>query len=257
MARKILKNKPLLEAIFELRWELQEPQTGMKIDPHYKILIGRVYDRVHNEYPFHEQLPTATMPDEIAAYVVQHRFRKDRDKWPLIQIGPGIMTLNDTDGYVWDDFEKRIISVLGTLFESYPEAEKNLKINGLLLRYIDAIEFDYGKDNIFNFLKEKMKITVNLHEKLFEETGVNMLPLGYDLRFSFPSTKPKGAVLLRFSRGKRKEVDALIWETMVQSIAEDAAKAKEDIATWIKGAHDLVHDWFFKIIEGELLKRFE
>ena len=45
MTRKILKNKPLVEAIFGLKWELQEPQPEMKIDPHYKLLIGRFYDK--------------------------------------------------------------------------------------------------------------------------------------------------------------------------------------------------------------------
>ncbi|MFQ6057112.1 MAG: TIGR04255 family protein, partial [Methanosarcinales archaeon] len=146
MGRKILKNKPLVEVIFELRWELHEPAQGMKIDPHYKILIGRMYDRVKDEYPFHEQLPTATMPDEIAGYVVQHRFRKDKDKWPLIQIGPGIVTFNDTEGYIWEDFEKRVCYLLDTLFEAYPDAENNLKPNGLLLRYIDAVDFNYEKE---------------------------------------------------------------------------------------------------------------
>lgn len=53
MLRKILKNKPLVEAIFELRWELKEQESRMKIDPHYKILVGRIYDKVSNEYPFH------------------------------------------------------------------------------------------------------------------------------------------------------------------------------------------------------------
>lgn len=254
---KILRNKPLIEAIFELRWELQERAPGMEIDPHYKILIGRIYDMVRGEYPFHEQLPTATIPDEIAGYVVQHRFRKDKDKWPLIQLGPGIITLNDTDGYMWDDFEKRVSHILDTIFEAYSDAENNLKVNRLLLRYIDAIDFDYGKDDIFNFLKEKMKMNVEIHEKLFEDTGVGKLPLGSDLRFSFPSTRPKGAVRLRFVRGKRKDADALIWETMVQSIGDDAPKVKEKIDTWVKEAHNLTDDWFFKLIEGELLRRFE
>ena len=106
--RKVLKNKPLVEAIFELRWELEEQVSGAKTDPHYKILIGRMYDRVKDDYPYHEELPTATIPDEIAGYIIQHRFRKDKDMWPLIQVGPGIVTLNDTEGYVWDDFEERI-----------------------------------------------------------------------------------------------------------------------------------------------------
>lgn len=257
MKRKVLKNKPLVEAIFELRWNLQEPAPGMKIDPHYKLLIGRMYDRVNDEYPFPEPLPTATMPDEIAGYVVQHRFRKGKDEWPLIQIGPGIITLNDTEGYVWENFEERIIYVLNTLFETYPEAENTLKVNGLLLRYIDAVTFDFGKDDVFNFLREQLKTGINFYQKLFEGTGVNGSPLGFDLRFSFPAMNPKRAVHLRFARGKRKESDALIWETVVQSIAEDVPKAKEEIAIWIREAHSLADDWFFKLIEGELQRRFE
>jgi len=257
MKRKVLKNKPLLEAIFELRWNLQEPAPGMRIDPHYKLLIGRIYDRVKDEYPFHEPLPTATIPDEIAGYVVQHRFRKGRDKWPLIQIGPGIITLNDTEGYVWEDFETRIVSLINTLFEAYPTAENNLKVNGLLLRYIDAIDFDFENDNIFSFLKGQLKTNIQLHQELFESTSVGTQPLNLDLRFSFPSTKPKGAVHLRFIRGKKKESDALIWETAVQSVAEDTPEAIEGIAAWIKDAHNLTDDWFFKLIEGELERRFE
>lgn len=257
MRKKVLKNKPLVEAIFELRWNLQEPAPGMRIDPHYKLLIGRIYDRVKDEYPFHEQLPTATMPDEIAGYVVQHRFRRDKDKWPLIQIGHGIITLNDTEGYVWEDFEKRIGHLITTLFETYPDAENNLKVNGLLLRYIDAIAFDFEKEDIFSFLKEQLKTDIKLHQELFEGTSVGSQPLGLDLRFSFPSSKPRGAVHLRFHRGKKKEFDALIGETMVQSGSEDVPKTIEGITAWINDTHSLTDDWFFKLIEGGLERRFE
>lgn len=257
MERKTLKNKPLVEAIFELRWKLQEPTPGMKIDPHYKILIGRVYDRVKDGYPFYEPLPTATMPDEIAGYIVQHRFRKDKDKWPLIQIGPGIITLNDTEGYIWEDFEKKIRDLLDVLYEAYPDSESNLKVNAILLRYIDAVDFDYEKENLFKFLKDKLKINIQIHEQLFKGAGVSNLPLSIDLRFSFPSTKPKGAAHLRFVRGKKKNVDALIWETMVQSIGDDASTNKDGIIAWVESAHSLTDDWFFKMIEGDLLRRFE
>lgn len=258
MERKILKNKPLVEAIFEMRWELQEPAMGMKLDPHYKILIGRIYDRIKDKYPIHEQLPTANMPDEIAGYIVQHRFRIDNEKWPLIQIGPGIITLNDTEGYVWEDFKERVNHLVDVLFESYPDAENNLRINWLLLRYIDAIEFDYKKEDVFPFLKEKLKLNIDINEKLFESTGVSNSPLGFDLRFSFPSTKPKGSAHLRFVSGKKeKDIDALIWETQVQSINGDVPKVKDQIINWGIEAHELADDWFFKMIEGDLLGRFE
>jgi uncharacterized protein (TIGR04255 family) len=257
MERIILRNKPLVEAIYEFRWKLQEQDHGVKIDPHYKILIGRIYDKVAKEYPYHEQLPTATFPDEIAGYIVQHRFRKGKEQWPLIQIGPGIITLNDTEGYVWEDFEKRMCNLLDILFEAYPDAETNLKFNRVLLRYIDAIDYNYEKDNIFTFLKENLKINIEIYEKLFKETGVRKLPLSFDLRFSFPAIKPKGEVHLRFVQGKRKDVDALIWETQVQLINDDVSKDKKEIVMWVKDAHKLTDDWFFKMIEGNLLKRFK
>lgn len=257
MPKKILKNKPLVEAIFELRWELQEPVSGIKIDPHYKVIVGRIYDKLYSEYPFHEQLPTASMPDEIAGHVVQHRFRKGNDQWPLIQVGPGIITVNDTEGYIWDDFEKRIIQSIGILFEVYPDSKNNLKINSAILRYIDAIAFDFEKEDIFNFLSEQMKTKISFYKNLFENTGVNEKPLSFDLQASFESTKPLGSCYLRFSRGKIKETDALIWETAVQSIMEDVPKDQVEIARWLQEAHELTDDWFFKLIEGELLRRFE
>jgi uncharacterized protein (TIGR04255 family) len=254
--RKFLKNKPLVEAIFESRWKLQDKAGEVKIDPHYKILVGRIYDRVRSEYPFHESLSTASMPDEIAGYVVQHRFRKGEGEWPLIQVGPGIVTLNDTDQYIWEDFDKRISNLLDSLFDAYPDAENNLKINGLRLRYIDAVDFDYEKDDIFDFLKEKMKLNVKMYEKLFDDK-VSKSPLQLDIRFSFPCTRPKGAVYARFGRAKRKGADTLMWETVVQSLGEDTPTAKDRIIAWVAEAHGLTDDWFFKTIEGELLRRFE
>ena len=71
------------------------------------------------------------------------------------------------------------------LFEAYPDAENNLKINWSLLRYIDAINFNYENENIFSFLQENLKVSIEVYEKLFEETGVSNLPLDFDLRFSF------------------------------------------------------------------------
>lgn len=254
---KVLKKKPLVEAIFELRWNLEEPAPGIKIDPHYKILVGIIYGKLNGEYQFHEQLPTASMPDEMAGYVVQHRFRKDQDKWPLVQIGPGIITVNDTEGYTWPDFKERVIQAVNALFETYPDSKTSLKLNRLLLRYIDAVAFDFEKDDVFAFLKKQMKTNIGLFPKLFEDTGVGEQPLGFDTKFTFASTKPKGAVYLRFVRGRRDESDVLIWETMVQADSEHVPKVQNEISTWIEDAHDLTHDWFFKIIEGELQKRFE
>ncbi len=256
MTRRILKNKPLVEAIFELRWALQETEEGARIDPDYQLLIGRMYDRMQNDYPFHERLPAATIPDEIAGYIVQHRFRRAEGEWPLMQIGPGIITVNDTENYTWEDFEKRITRVVSTLFDTHSRRE-SLRIAKLLLRYIDAVGFNFEKNDVRKFLKEKLKFDMKLDDGLFKDTGVGTLMSGLDSTFAFPSTRPSGSVHLRFARGKRRDADALVWETMVDVSGEEAPQTANEVDQWVQEAHDLSHDWFYKMIEGDLLKRFE
>lgn len=255
MAREPLSHKPLVEAVFELRWELKKVQRGIKLDPNYKIAIGRLYDRIKEKYEFHETLSTAAIPDEIAAYVVQHRFRVGEGEWPLVQIGPGILTLNDTETYKWDDFESRIPYVLKAFFEVY--SSEDLVVNGLILRYIDAIEFNYNEEDIFSCLKSALKTTVSVPQSLFDATGVDQTPLALDLRFSFPSSIPQGAIHLRFARGVKGTADALVWETAVQSIKLDAPKTCDEIVEWAAEAHELTDNWFFKLIKGELHERFK
>jgi uncharacterized protein (TIGR04255 family) len=190
--RKVLKNKPLVEAIFELRWELKgKAASGESIDPHNKVLIGAIYEKTKSEYPFHEQLPAAEVPDRFAPYMIQHRLRKAEGQWPLIQVGHGILALNDTTGYIWEDFSQRISELVHIFLEVYPDPE-NLKPNMAMLRYIDSIEFDYESD-VLKFLQEKMKAAINISQNLFEETGLTESPFDVDLKLSFYSVSPKGA----------------------------------------------------------------
>ena len=256
MQTMVLKNKPLVEAIFELRWQLETRGEGFQVDPHFKLLVGRMYDRLEDEYPVHEPLPLASMPDEIAPHIVRHRFRKGEDLWPLVQLGPGVITLNDTEGYVWEEFEERVSRLVDTLFDAYPVGDSPV-INLLRLRYIDAIDFDFDKDSVFGFLGDMLKLHVELLPSLFEGTGVSHMPVRLDLRFAFTSTKPRGAMSLRFARGERKGREALMWETTVVVQGTGAPKTKSEIAEWAKQAHELTHNWFFQLIEGKLLERFE
>jgi uncharacterized protein (TIGR04255 family) len=255
--RKVLKNKPLLEAIFELRWELQKQGSAeVRIDPYYRILTGAMFDKAKEEYPYLELLPSSDIPENLIPYVVQQRFRKGKDEWPLIQIGQGIVALNDTKEYIWEDFSKRISYLVSILFESYPRPGE-LNINFLMLRYIDSIEFDYNTKDTLDFLRNKMKININIDQKLFENTEIDNSPIGLNLSYSFRCNKPVGLMELKIETGKRNGKNVLTWQTVFRSSGKDSPKTKESIEEWLVKAHDLTDDWFFKIIKGDLLKEFE
>lgn len=253
MKGETLKNPPLAEAIFEIKWQLHQSGPGFARDPHYNLLVGRLYDKLEQHYPFHESLPSASIPAEIVAGVVQHRFRTAQGKWPVVQLGPGILTINDTQNYSWEDFRLRVIEGIKALFDIYPE---DLIIENLVLRYINAIDFDFN-ENIFLFLKKQLKTEISLYPPLFEESGIQRMPENFDCKFTFDCSSPKATINLRFARGKKRGVDALFWETFITTSSNDIPELPSELENWLESAHNILEDWFFKLVEGDLLRRFE
>jgi uncharacterized protein (TIGR04255 family) len=249
-----LKNKPLVEAILEVKWRVGNAPAP---DPHYQLLLGRLYDRLQQDYPTHVALPTAQLPTEVAAQagVVQHQLRPAPEDWPLVQIGPGVMSVNVTEKYSWPDFGPRCRAAVDALYAVHPSAGE-LHITSTMLRYIDAIDFDFTSLDALGFLAGKLKISVDLAQSLFDGTGVDRRASEIDVNLTFPSAQPRGRVRLRLVSGKRNQKPALIWETMVISRGRDVPTMPTGFDDWLESAHGLTHDWFFKMIEGELHERF-
>lgn len=253
--RKELKHKPLIEAILELKWVLEErPGTEFRFDSNYRLLLGRFFEKVKGEYPAHKALPTASVPDEMVARMAQHRFQVKSDDWPLIQLGPGLLTVNETSGYTWEDFSRRCEKAVAYLLETYP-VDGGPQVDELTLWYIDAVECDYAKDNVFKFLEDKMKVKIHLPESLFKEVPIGDVPASFNWEVAYPLKKPNGQIRLRFHTGVKQGVPALIWETLVVSKGTDLKDLKK-FGDWLASAHEATDEWFFKLIDGELEKRF-
>ena len=248
---KPVSKKPLVEAIFELKWQLNRE----KPDESYPLFIGRLYDRLEKAYPVHKTLPSSLIPYDVALYVVQHQFRATEEGWPLVQIGPGIVTLNDTDSYSWNDFGKRVKSLVDCIYGAYPDSA-NLKISSLVLRYIDAFPLGSTSEDIIKFLSTKLKVQITFPAQLFEDVSVQKQPGGVNLLTIFPLTHPKGTISIRFGNGRHDGQPAILMETSVNSGVGDIPNMPDNFADWVESAHTVVHNWFFKFIAGELEKEF-
>lgn len=252
----VLKNKPLVEAILEVRWELEKgPLPDMKRDPHYKFLLGKLFDSVKNEYPHREELPTAEMPDELTPYVVQHRFRSKPDGWPLLQVGPGVFTVNDTESYEWQSFERRINDVIPKLITAQP-APGAMRFERLMLRFINALPVDCDKSDVLRLLAEKMGVNFSLPESIFGDGIIQKGPVELSSQLVFRCTEPKGALLFNFKTGKRADEPALIFQIWFISRREHIPAMPEGFAAWARGAHSVIEKAFFQLTEGDLAKEF-
>jgi uncharacterized protein (TIGR04255 family) len=245
-----LPAKPLVEALVEVRWG--EPGQP---DPAYPLLVGRLYERLHTEYPVIEDLPLAQFPPVATVHMVRHRFRRTPGGWPLVQIGPGVLTLNETDGYHWDDFSKRAKEVLPKLFEAHPQPDA-LGINNVLLRYINALHVDYFSENLLSLLAAKLHTSVALPREAFGASGVSDRPVGFTMQLAFKAARPQGALTLVFGGGVSKERPALVWEIHVRSVTNEVPRMPDEFGEWLEAAHALAETWFFELAKGDLLESF-
>jgi uncharacterized protein (TIGR04255 family) len=251
-----LKNKPLVEAALEIQWQLHGQGTGViKADPHYKMLLGRFYERLMDTYPIHETLPAAALPESMAAYSPQHLFRVGPAQWPAVQIGPGILSVHERDEYSWKDFVWRCVETASKLVDAYPRPAE-LKVELLRLRYLDAVAFDFTQENLLDFLRDKFKSTAQLPSDLFQDRHVQPQPISFSWQASFREDTPPGTISVRFSTGERQAKPAILWETVVESVGKEVPQIPRDFQTWLQEAHELSSDWFFKLIAGELEKNF-
>jgi uncharacterized protein (TIGR04255 family) len=274
-----LVNKPLAEAILELRWALQPAtpsevnpqavrvtQAGLALqvgsqqafsDPGFKILVGLFYNSVSKRYPYAQDLPVAQVPENLTPYIVRHQFRASPNGWPLLQLGPGVLTVNQTTDYSWKDFRERVVHAVTSLYECYPRTIALLKPALIVFRYVNTIPFDYRRESITDFLESQLHTIVRLDSNLSADAKDTSTPNSLALRLSLPVHKPEALATVSFGSGMRDQSPVVIWELMLQSEGEYAPQQPAVLESWIDDAHSLLEKWFFTLCRGKLLNQFE
>jgi uncharacterized protein (TIGR04255 family) len=248
-----LSSKPLVEAIFEMRWELTE-KDGYQVDPDFPVFVGKYFEKIGEEYPHREDLSICQISDQHSPHTARHRFRRKKDGWPLTQIGPGILTVNDTEGYDWDGFSSNISDTVKHTFAAYSGKPKPIKVS---LRYINTIPFYPKKSDILKTLKEKLKIDISFEDSVLEKVGVKNHHQNFGFFSSLPSTDGKLLLIQNYRLGKHERKQVLFWDITVQANEGKVPKTAAAVNKWIEKAHDLLRDWFFYHSEGQLLKKFQ
>lgn len=245
-----LPRNPIAEVVFELRWKLVggQPLVTPPTDPGYKLMVGSYYEQVRLQYPIHEQLPAATIPDEFAPYIVQHRFRRAEGGYPLVQVGPGILSANDTDSYSWKTFLPTILDAVGHLRDTYIG---DLAPEVVSLRYINAIPFDFAAHDVLACMRDDLKVSVVFPGQLFTEQPVEERPSAFSLQSIHALADPEGTVVLKIGTADVNGERRLLWETVVQSSGAVVPPLTE-LEQWLGKAHAVARAWFFTLIEGRI-----
>ena len=239
-----LPNAPLLEVIFELRWKIQKKDDFAK----YQYLHGDFYSLIKQDYPIRRPLVPVDLPPGVYVNNPAHRFLGDQNKYPLIQIGPGILTINVNDEYYfWDEYYDLIAKMLEKFFSVYPNPSKTEFQPSLV--YIDFLSFDFNNEDIIKYLSENLNLSIN--QDVLKETGI---PDSFKLKQSF--NIDLGKLFLNFDTGINNAGEkGLIIQTKLTGNYQNLEVG--EIKNWLNNSHDYCSVLFRKMTEGKLYESFK
>ncbi|MFI7585929.1 TIGR04255 family protein [Spongisporangium articulatum] len=247
-----LPQKPLVEALLEIRWALQPSEVeGNLRDPGFPLMVGSFQERVKDLYPHYERLPAADFPDDMTPYVVKHRFRTGPNQWPVVQVGPGIVSLNFTSEYSWEIFAERAARVVADLRDAYSRhVESPLRPNNLMLRFINSIPNSADEPGM-KFLAEKLHISVSLPAVFQPASSKATLTFAPDVDDAYGSSGVIGV-----GSGINQGQPIIGLELQVVCSDSDLMPDLDEVGNWLDSAHQSIETWFFALIDGELLDGF-
>lgn len=241
-----LPKAPLQEVIFELVLNQEVDSKGIPTETHFDLAQGVFNKLVSNEFGHRI---TKSYPSDIKIFPrIKHQYWKKENEWPVVQIGPGILTVNDTEkNYHWNNFSSIISDILNKLVDSYPN---KLDINRVSLRYIDAVELNAQSSS------EKLKfINANFKINLINDFSIESATLkGLNINQTY-TLPDKSVVNFTISDGKsKKDLSAIVWQTQ---ILNSNIKNVEDINHWLEKAHSVSRELFRKTINTDFYEQFK
>lgn len=254
-----LSRPPLQEAILEFKWRLVKTGQETYVDPAYPLYAGSLFERIRKDFPFSERLPVAEVPDEITPHMVKQRFRRASGLWPVVQVGPGVASLNFAKEYSWDAFMSVATQLYPTLIEAYSLAnnQESPAFESFVLRYVNAVSEEEVSSSPLEFLSRKLGTKLNLPPTITELSAVGGPASNLNLSIGLPLKSPKGLGKIQLGTGKVNGRSAFIWDISVVSQNEELpVNQLHSMEKWLTNAHNVAESWFFALIEGDLFESF-
>ncbi|MGV3767288.1 MAG: TIGR04255 family protein [Chitinophagaceae bacterium] len=248
MGRTKLRKAPLQEAIFEVSWQSPLDATGFPLDKDFELALGKFDNYISKDFPFKKRiLPTTAPGVGIRVYGRPvYQFWQGNITWPVVQLGPGLLTVNDTEkNYEWDStYRPNIVKAIESLNRSY---EHSLNFNRISLKYIDSVDVLVTEDPY-------AYISKNLQTDLKNNFSIPGKPLGFNINQAFEIDDSVVGLSIQTAINNSNGNKALVWMTSVEKLGKFNTG---DILNWLDNAHKITSDLFIKMLNPEYYASFD
>lgn len=256
----LYESAPLVEVIAEIHWNLVPIQSspGSAIDPYFQDFRSSFQEKIGSDgFGYVERLVPEGVPLEFLANKPVYRYRSKEGKWPLYQIGPGVLTINIVPPYEgWADFYKSIELGIESLFSCYPVSERYLHATTLDLRYLNAFTRDHGVGNRFDFLRDDLSLASDLNPRVLQMAVDSEEPILQAATVSINLKSPESTVATVSSQNGMsgsKPATIVTFQTTKSNIL-DSEKSKASVARWFQLSHDVLHELFDAMVSDRVKK---
>lgn len=263
-----LAEPPLAEAWLEIRWRMQPTGIpGQAQDPDFPFALGVFYNAVRDRYTHRQDLPASQIPLFLLPFVVRHQFWSAQSIWPILQLGPGVATVNFTLPYSWASLRSEAVFLRNKLLEAY--GSKLAPCESITLRYLNAEPYDFSKDDVLSFLRSNLNTDVHFPQRIPNGFVSNAHPSNGSFQVAFNLITPPGTATIGLATGARdiparagppvNPTNVVMWQLEVASQGEQAPQLSDGphFEEWLDLAHQVVHEWFFSLIEGKLMTKYK
>lgn len=241
-----LPNAPLVEVIFEIRWNSSDKANLDK----FQLLIGAMYSALKGKFPsFINLKPDSNMPDAAFIGMPTHRFTSN-NVYPMYQLGPGVLSVNMINSnYVWEYFLNTINDVVN-VFEHLSELQGQQVT--LALKYIDFFKCKFSEIDLSQYISDNFHLCVSAPYLSNKKSKT----------FSYATTMDvdMGLLTLTMNTGynniEGQQVEGIITESNISN-----SFSFEGLNSYIKdqlpSAHELLGTFFKELTEGTLYNSFK
>jgi uncharacterized protein (TIGR04255 family) len=183
-------------------------------------------------------------------YQAVNQYWSNHETWPVLQLGPGIFTINDTEkNYDWP---RTYLPLIRNAFDwIYKAYDGSLQIKSVSLSYIDSVRLkDYGYEGRWqDFIQDHFNFSfVNSFNPRGLIKGVQ-----FDQFFEMDD---KSSLHIAMNSGKYRltEEDALIWQT---AVVKNDKFERDSLLRWVENAHSIASDLFREMTKPKFYASFK
>jgi uncharacterized protein (TIGR04255 family) len=265
------EKSPLIEVVFEIRWvpppSYSNPFTR---DPFFYVHVSKLLDLLKEQFPRVQSLlpPNVPLPEEISQKILHYKLLSPEKQTPLVQLGPGMLTLNVSEPYSWSVFYEKLKFVLQQLYDSRPDLH-NSSPECLSLKYLNFFECSYARNQITDFFKKELDMGDLFPVVLSREPQFIPDPISFNFSWQYPCYNSTGdtigSIIFSTSAGEKSGKKGVFTEIEVQMQKQSPVtkgrsteltppeffpRSNESVLEWAALAHKAITDCFFTVIKN-------